>query len=208
MAIQIENLNNLHIDVFKEIGNIGAGNAATALAKMMDRKVDMAVPKVKIIDFRNISDILGGAETPVIGILLNVEGDISGSIMFIMEQHAAKKLVSLLMGQIELEVADVAFNEMEMSALQEVGNILAGSYLSSLSTLTGLKIYPYVPAVAIDMAGAILSVPAIEFGKTGDAVLYIENEFIEGETSVIGDFFLIPEMDSYEILLRALGVVS
>ncbi len=208
MSLSLDNLDNMYIDVLREIGNIGAGNAATALAKIMNKKIDMDVPKAKIIEFKNISEVLGGAETPVIGIMLSVDGDLSGNIMFVLEQKAAKNLVYILMGQIGQAGAAEEFTEMELSALQEIGNILAGSYLSSLSTLTGLKIYPQVPALAIDMAGAILSVPAIEFGKTGDTVLYIETEFIEDDASVVGDFFLIPEVESYEILLKALGVIS
>jgi chemotaxis protein CheC len=96
---------------------------------------------------------------------------------------------------------------MELSALNEIGNIIAGAYLSSLSTLTNMLITSSVPYMAIDMAGAILSVPAIEFGKVGDTVLYIETEFSEGSTKVVGDFFLVPDVDSYETLLKALGVI-
>ena len=102
---------------------------------------------------------------------------------------------------------DVEYNEITLSALKEVGNILTGSYLSALSALTGLKIISGVPALAIDMAGAILSVPAIEFGKTADDVLYIETEFIKGSESIIGDFFLTPDAQSYIRLLETLGAM-
>lgn len=206
MVFNINDLNNLHIDVLREIGNIGAGNAVTALAKMLDRKVDMEVPKVKILEFKDVSDILGGAEIIVAGILLNVSGDINGDILFILQLDAAHILVNMLLSK-PLENSD-DFGEMEISALKEIGNILAGSYLSALSGLTGLDIKPSVPNMAIDMAGAILSVPAIEFGKVGDTVLYIETEFSEGANKVIGDFFLIPDIESYEIMLKALGVLG
>lgn len=206
MTINIDELNNLQIDVLREIGNIGAGNAATALAQLLNQKVDMDVPKVKILEFKDVNEVLGGAETQVIGILLNVTGDITGTIMFILEYRAAHVLVNILMGNPIDEMSD--FTEIGLSALKEIGNILAGSYLSALSSLTNLKIMPSVPEMAIDMAGAILSVPAIEFGKVGDTVLYIETEFTEGVTKVIGDFLLVPDVDSYEILLRALGVIG
>jgi len=206
VTINFNNLSNMHIDVLREIGNIGAGNAVTALAKMLNKKVDMEVPKVKILDFREVNDILGSAEITVVGILLNVQGDLTGSIMFILSLDAAHVLVNMLMGKPLDDSSE--FNEIEISALKEIGNILAGSYLSALSSLTNLKIMPSVPDIAVDMAGAILSVPAIEFGKVGDSVLYIETEFSEGSTRVIGDFFLVPDIDSYEILLKALGVMS
>ncbi|MCX7922398.1 MAG: chemotaxis protein CheC [Clostridia bacterium] len=206
MTININDLNNLQLDVLREIGNIGAGNAATALAKMLNKKVDMDIPKVKILEFKEVTDILGGAESQVIGILLNVTGDITGNIMFILDYFAAQVLVNMLMYK---PINDFnGFSELEFSALKEIGNILAGSYLSALSCLTNMKILPSVPDIAIDMAGAILSVPAIEFGKIGDTVLYIETEFCEGSTKVVGDFFLVPDIDSYETLLKALGVIS
>jgi len=206
MVFDINDLNNLHIDVLREIGNIGAGNAATALAKMLGRKVDMEVPKVRIVEFKDVSDILGGAEMSVVGILLNVHGDIKGNILFVLQIDAAHILVNMLLGKPLENIDD--FNELEISALKEIGNILTGSYISALSALTGLDIKPSVPNMAIDMAGAILSVPAIEFGKVGDTVLYIETEFKEGANRVIGDFFLIPDVESYETMLKALGVLS
>jgi chemotaxis protein CheC len=149
---------------------------------------------------------LGGEEMLVVGILLNVTGDIKGSMMFTMDIHAARQLVNILFGN--KVSSSLEFDELELSALKEIGNILTASYLSALAGLTNLKILPSVPELAIDMAGAILSVPAIEFGKVGDSVLYIETEFSEGVTKVFGDFLLIPDVDSYEVLLKALGVIE
>ena len=205
MGTELNNLNNMHLDVLREIGNIGAGNAATALAKLLNRKIDMDVPRVKILEFKEVNETLGGAELPVVGILLKVAGDLTGNIMFILQQQAAAILINMLMDR-PLDTVQEEFSEIEISALKEIGNILAGSYLSSLSSLTNLKIIPSVPDLAIDMAGAILSVPAIEFGKVGDTVLYIETEFSEGCEKVVGDFFLVPDYDTYDILLKALGV--
>jgi chemotaxis protein CheC len=206
MTISFEELNHLQLDVLKEIGNIGAGNAVTSLAKMLDKRVDMAVPKANILGFDKVTQILGGEEMLVVGILLNVEGDITGSMMFTMDIHAARQLVNILFGN--KVSSSLEFDELELSALKEIGNILTASYLSALAGLTNLKIVPSVPELAIDMAGAILSVPAIEFGKIGDSVLYIETEFSEGITKVFGDFLLIPDVDSYEVLLKALGVIE
>ncbi len=203
--MDISLLNAFHLDILKEIGNIGAGNAATALAKLLDKKVDMKVPQIKIMGFSDVNEVLGGAETPVVGILLEVLGDITGYILFVLEQDAANFLVNILMGNPINQ--EMEYNEITLSALKEVGNILTGSYLSALSNLTGLRIMPDVPALAIDMAGAILSVPAIELGKTTDTVLYIETEFIQGTDKVIGDFFLVPDADSYIRLLNTLGAM-
>jgi len=206
MSISFGELNNMQLDVLKEIGNIGAGNAVTSLAKMIDKRVDMAVPKARILGFDKVSQILGGEEILVVGILLSVSGDITGSIMFILDVNAARQLVNILFAN--KDSTSLEFDELELSALKEIGNILTASYLSALAGLTNLRIMPSVPELAIDMAGAILSVPAIEFGKVGDSVLYIETEFSEGITKVFGDFLLIPDVDSYEVLLKALGVIE
>ncbi len=205
MDIELNSLNTIHLDVLKEIGNIGAGNAATSLAKLLSSKVDMQVPQVKILEFKEVSDILGGAETEVVGILLGMEGDLEGLIMFLLEQKSAHLLVNMLMGRDINSFEE--FSEIDISALQEIGNILTGAYLSSLSTLTNLNIYPTVPQLAIDMAGAILSVPAIEFGKTGDNVLFIETEFIQTDKRVLGDIFMIPDVNSFDKMMKSLGVV-
>lgn len=202
--LDINNINSFHLDVLKEIGNIGAGNAATALAKMLDRKIDMKVPQIRVMKFSEVSDVLGGAETEVAGILLGVNGDITGNILFVLDLISSRRLVNMVMGKPINE--ETEFDSMTCSALQEIGNILAGSYLSSLSNFTNLRILSDVPGLAIDMAGAILSVPAIEFGKSSDTVLYIETEFTYGIDSVIGDFFLVPDEISYVRLLKALGV--
>lgn len=147
----------------------------------------MAVPEVKIMGFDKVSQILGGEEILVVGILLNVTGDLTGNMMFILDINAARKLVNILLGS--NDETNLDFNELELSALKEIGNILTASYLSALAGLTNLKILPSVPELAIDMAGAILSVPAIEFGKVGDSVLYIETEFSEGITKVLETFY-------------------
>ena len=203
-ALDFNAFNGFYLDVLKEIGNIGAGNAATALAKILDKRVDMKVPQIRVMSFSEKSGMLGGEETQIVGILLTVQGDINGNMMFILDLQSAQLLVNFLMGR--PSKTDLEYDEITLSALKEIGNILAGSYLSALSNLTNLQVIPSVPGLAIDMAGAILSVPAIEFGKTSDFVLYIENEFTDGLNSVIGNLFLIPDNESCRRLLSALGV--
>ncbi|HBR03179.1 MAG TPA: CheY-P-specific phosphatase CheC [Ruminiclostridium sp.] len=204
-GLEVNALSCFQLDVLREIGNIGAGNAATALAKLLDKKIDMKVPKINVMKFSEVSDVLGGAETLVVGILLIVQGDISGSLMFILDEQSARILVNILMNK--SHNAKLEYDEMTLSVLKEIGNILAGSYLSALSNLTNLRIMPGVPDLAVDMSGAILSVPAIEFAKDSDSVLYIENEFTDGQESVLGELFLIPDKASFKRLLHALGVV-
>ena len=196
--------------MLKELGNIGAGNATTALAQMIDCKVDMSVPQVKLLEFKEIGAIVGGDDQIMVSIYLQVEGDVEGSMMFILSKSAAAHLVNKLMcgmlGIDEKNVDDYTFGEMECSAIKEVGNIITGAYLNALSGLTNLKIYPSVPQLGIDMAGALLSVPAVEFGVLGDKILLIQTKFSD-EIDLDGYFILIPEMESYEKILTALGVM-
>ena len=205
--IDLEKLEDSQFDVLKEIGNIGAGNATTALATMLNIKVDMSVPNVALLPFDNISSFIGSEEQTVVGILLEIQGDIDGMMMFLFDMKSAHHLVnSLMMRDVHQDENGMAdFSEMEMSALNEIGTIVSGSYLSALSGLTGMKMVSSVPALSIDMLGALLSVPAIEFGKYGDKLLMIQSEFGEDDF-VTGYFLLIPELESYDKILTSLGM--
>lgn len=145
---------------------------------------------------------MGGEEQMVVGIYLAVEGDITGSIMFVLEQHAARDLVSRLMG---MPPSEGEFNEMEISAMKEIGNIITGAYLNSIATMTNLKILPSVPDLSVDMLNAILSVPAIEFGIVGDQILLIQTVFTD-DVDLNGYFILMPDLESYSKMLGALGI--
>ena len=199
------------MDVLKEIGNIGASSAATALSKLVNKRISISLPEIKILKFSNITDIVGGEEVLTVGILQPMTGDITGNIMFLLRLQEAHDLAAFLIREMlnlvkEGDQPVDQFDDMELSALREAGNILISSYLSAISKLTDLSIIPDVPQMAIDMAGAILSVLAIEFGKVGDSVLYIASEFAQDAIKIGGDFFLVPDIESYNTLLRALGV--
>ncbi len=201
--LSLEQVSENYFDVLKEIGNIGAGNAMTALSQMLQCKVDMKVPQVKLLKFAEVGALMGGEEQIMVGVLLGVEGDISGSMMFLVEQSSAKHLVNKVM--MGMASPGVEFTEMELSAMKEVGNIITGAYLNSLSMLTNLKIYPSPPELTVDMAGAILSVPAIQFGTIGDEILLIQSQFYD-EVEIDGYFILIPELESYTKILTSLGL--
>lgn len=194
----------LQMDVLKEVGNIGAGHAATALSKLLDKPVDMMVPKVRMVPFEEIAESVGGIEQVVVAIFLRIEGETPGNMFFILTQESSKRLLRKIVG---IEVEDEEFyTEMEMSALNEIGNILAGSYLSSLADFTNLNMQPTVPSLAIDMAGAILTYGLLQYGEMGDHALLIDTAFLEGKDEVEGHFFLIPDPESFDRIFAALGV--
>lgn len=203
----LNNVDSMQFDVLQELGNIGAGNATTALSSMINTKVDMNVPKVDLLTFEELHEIIGGAETNVAGILVTIDGDIDGMMMFILTKSSALGLIDILFGRpVGTTPEDVELDEMSLSALKEMGNIISGAYISSLSSMTNLTINQSIPYLSIDMAGAILSVPAIEFGKLGDKALLIESQFMEDGNDVKGYFILTPTIDSYNKILKSLGL--
>ncbi len=201
--LSFDEINEKYYDVLKEIGNIGAGNATTAIANMLNLKMNMSVPNVELMPVEKIESAIGSEEQIVVGIMLGVETDIDGSMMYLMDLPSAHHLVNRLMMRDPDYDAD--FDEMDMSALKEIGNIISSAYLSALSGLTNLTITPTVPYISIDMAAAILSVPAIQFGMVGDKALLINTEMGDG-MDISGYFILMPEGDSYEKILSALGM--
>ncbi len=199
----LEDVNNMYFDVLKELGNIGAGNAVSAIANMLGMMIDMNVPSIRMMEASKLGTAVGAEDETIVGIFLEVCVDIEGSMMFLLDIPSARYLVSKLM--MSDASSDKPFDEMELSALKEIGNIIAGSYLSALSSLTNLVIAPSVPYIAVDMAASILSVPAIQFGQFGDNALLIQTE-ICAEVAINGYFILMPEQDSYEKILTSLGI--
>lgn len=199
----LDHINDMYVDVLREIGNIGAGNATTAIAQMLGSKLNMQVPNVELMEASKLGGAICDEEETVVGIFLEVCNDISGSMMFLMKMDSAHVVVNKLM--MRDSNYEEPFDEMDLSALKEIGNIIAASYLSALSTMTNLRIQPSIPYIAVDMAAAILSVPAIQFGQYGDNALFIETEFGD-DVKMQGYFILMPEQESYGKILSSLGI--
>ncbi len=199
----LEEINEKYVDVLRELGNIGAGNATTAIASMLSLRVDMLVPKVELMEASELGAAVCPEEEVIVGIFLELQADIEGSMMFLLKMDSAHYLVNKMMMR-DTDYNE-EFDEMDLSALKEVGNIIAGSYLSALATMTNLVITPSIPYIAVDMAAAVLSVPAIEFGRFGEHALLIETEF-GNDVMIDGYFILMPERGSYDKILTALGL--
>lgn len=205
-----EKITSLHLDVLKEIGNIGAAHAATALSDLLNKKIDMQVPNVSMVSFEEMMEISGGAENVVVGIFLRIEGDVEGSMFFILPIEQGNQFIRHLINEPLFDFLNPPVSELGLSAMQEMGNILSGSYLSALSDFTGLKIYPTVPGLSIDMFGAIISIGLIELSQVSDHVIVINTTIFDDENenleSVHGHFFLLPDPDSFSTIFKALGV--
>ncbi|GFP77130.1 MULTISPECIES: chemotaxis protein CheC [Clostridium] len=195
-------LSALQLDALKEVSNIGAGNAATALSQLLNRKIDMTVPSVNVIDFMDIYNFVSEEEL-VAAVLVKVLGDAPGNILFVFEKSIASNIIEVLTGMKEDE-----FSEMGNSVLCEIGNIISAAYMNSIARLTNLSIMPSVPAVAFDMLSAILSSTFVESAQYSDSVLEIETMLLgEDSENIGGHFYFVPNPGSLEKILNSIGVI-
>lgn len=201
----IEELNEMHIDVLRELGNIGSGNAATSLASFMGKEINVNVPDVKILGFNEVAEYVGGPEKVVMGLLITIDGDIDGMILYIFDGQFVDSVINSFFGSNFTSFGELG--EMELSACGEIGNIMASSYVNALASMTGMTINISVPSITSDMAGAILSVPSAKFAEIGDKVLFIDDSFGIGANKVKSNMILVPEMDSLNKLFERLGVM-
>ncbi|MFJ8234339.1 chemotaxis protein CheC [Ureibacillus sp. NPDC094379] len=204
-------ITSFHLDVLKEIGNIGAAHAATALSDLLGEKIDMKVPKVEMVPFHEMMELAGGSETVVVGVYLRLEGETEGSMFFILPIEQANRFICRLIQDETFDFNGPNVSELGLSAMQEMGNILSGSYLSALSDFTGLKIFPTVPGLSVDMFGAIVSTGLIEISQVSDQVMVINTSIVEEDqdlsNAVHGQFLLLPDPDSFDSIFKALGVM-
>jgi chemotaxis protein CheC len=203
---QIEDFNAMQQDIFREIANIGAGHASSALSMLLECAVEQDVPEVKLVPLGDMIDILGGAEREVVSVAMEVSGSISGYLLAILDFEQAKHIIETIRNQpLEKPTAGFPFSPIDESALKEAVNITGGSYLTAISQMTGLNLYPTSPTATLDMLGAVLSVALVQAGLDGDYVLYFKSGLFSSEQSFTGDLLLIPDQESYGTLLRSLG---
>lgn len=193
-------LSMIQLDALKEVSNIGAGNAATALSMLLNKKVDMSVPSVNVVRLEDIVEETG--ENEVAGTVVRVLGDIAGNILLVFEEDTVKKIIGRLIGS-----EDGIDSEMGQSVLCEIANIISASYMNSIAQLTNLEIAPSVPAVAYDMLGAILTTTFIESNQYDEYILDIETIFLDDtEENIGGHFYYIPMPGSLEKILKSIGI--
>jgi len=206
----MDEIKTIHLDILKEIGNIGAGNAATALSTLLNQKVDMSVPKVEVVSFNEMMDLVGGPENVVVSIYFRIDGDAPGSMYFVMSLEQATSIIRRLIGDSTFTIEQIENHPFAVSAIQEVGNILIGSYVSSLSDFTQLNLQHTVPSLSIDMFGAIISYGLMEIGQVSDVAIVVDTVFFAESDSkneeLNGHFFLLPDPDSFTKIFSSLGI--
>jgi len=197
-------MDEIQLDALKEVGNIGAGNAITSLATLLDRRVDMSIPRVGIVDLNAFVQLAGGEESCSAGVYMRVEGDAPGHIAFLMPYHAACRLVDSLLGYPDGTISEL--DELGASAILEVGNILASSYQSALCEMIGLDMHSSPPALAVDMTTSILSAIASTFEEMQESILTIVTHIDCLLGSLEGYFIYIPDEGSLTQILQILGL--
>ena len=203
MLSKYSDLDDIALDVLREIGNIGTGHATTALSAMTGKNIDIDIPIIRIISYQDAPGLLGGAEEYKIGILLRVEG-FNGIFMFLLNEEFTKEMLETLL---DVPVTDVReLDELAKSAICETGNIMCCSYITALSKLTGKEMHVSVPSLCADMVGALLSVPMILYGYQCDELMFIENKFRFDDRSFLSHILFLPELDALEDLLSSLGI--
>jgi len=201
---ELNELNEMHLDILKEIGNIGAGNAATSLSSMLSKRIDMNVPEVSILNYDDIIESMDGAENVVIGILVGFSADIDGVILFLLRKEFVHLVLNSLLGTELKSFEDIT--EMDMSALSEIGNIMVSSYVNSIASLANMKIDITVPSLTIDMSGALLEAVTAEFAEAAEKVIFIREKYFCQNETVYSHMILLPSMTSLKILMNRFGI--
>lgn len=203
---EIRDLQPMQLDALREVANIGAGHAATALSQMIGGRIMISVPRINVTRMEDVPEQIGDAENPVAAVLLKMVGDITGHTLLVFPIPAARRMAELMMHKPEGSIAEMGM--MEESAIKEAGNILSSAYLNALSEFMGMILQPSPPHLVVDMAAAILTTTYLEFSANYDYVFCVESEFLMSETDehLKGFFLLLPHPASLTKILQAIRV--
>jgi chemotaxis protein CheC len=203
MTLDLRDLQAIQLDALREVSNMGAGHAATALSQMTNTRIMIKVPRLQVVPLEEVPEVVGNPDQVVAAVLMHMLGDLTGRTLLIFPRNAAMRLAEILLHR-EPGSAQV-FGELEQSAIKEAGNILSAAYMNALSDFMGLMLLPSVPSLVIDLLGAVLTTAYTNFGHERDVVFCIQTEFaMDGDRTVEGQFLLLPDLESLQIILRSI----
>ena len=202
----IRSLKAHQLDALREVANIGAGHAATALSQMTGGTIMISVPTINIARLEDVPPQISGPEEPVAAVLMNMLGDLTGRTLLVFPHPTAVRLSEIMLSR--PRGREFELSEIEQSAIKEAGNILSGAYLNALSEFMGLMLLPSPPSLAVDMSSAVLTTAYLQFGTDRDYVFCVETEFFMHELKerLRGFFLLLPDDASLHAILRAVRV--
>lgn len=199
-----DEMNGMGLDLLREIGSIGTGNAATSLSTLLSKGIRMTLPEVKILGYNEAIKELGDPEEIVAAVLVKMSGEINGIMLFILKLDFINEVLGQIMSN---KVEDYSqLTVISMSALEEIGNIIISSYVNAMSSLSGVTIQLSVPNIAINMLGGILSVPMVEFGYETDKMMMIRCQFIVDRIVLHSELIMMPDIQSLNFLMEKLGI--
>ena len=205
MAIsRYEEMNDMKLDIFKEMGSIGGGNAATALSSMLNARVSMALPRAEILEFNDALARLGDPEIVIAGVLVELTGEIQGIMLFIIPEEFSDEVLFRMLGKTRTALLEL--DEIESSVLTEIGIIVISSYVTALSSLAGVEVELSVPQLAVNMLGGIMSLPMAMMGQQSDRIMMVTGEFNIDDKALNSGMLLLPNVESLNILMKKLGV--
>lgn len=208
MAYQyMEQFSSMHLDVLREIGNIGSGNAATALASLLNTVVDIEVPVISLISYEKVADYLGGKNTKALGMTVELEGDISGCMLQVIHLDFARKLINTFYTK---EITDLSqIDDMDISVVREMSNITTAAYVNSMAVMTQLFINIRPPESYCDNVSNLVAIPAEKLSRSfDDQVLYIDEKLHVGDTEINSGLILVLDSNSIQVLFQKLGMPS
>lgn len=199
--IDLRDLKEIQLDALREVSNIGAGHAATALSQMTKSRIMIAVPRLQVARLEDVPELMDNPEEVVAAVLMHMLGDLTGRTLLVFPRRSAMRLSEILLRR--PRGSSHVFGELEQSAIKEAGNILSAAYMNALSDFMGLMLLPSVPSLVIDLCAAVLTTTYTNFGHERDYVFCIQTEFaMDEEEPVAGQFLLLPDVESLEIMLR------
>jgi chemotaxis protein CheC len=200
---ELLSLKPMQLDALREVANIGAGHAATALSQMTNQTIMISVPTINITPLEEVPPHIGNPEEPVAAVLMNMVGDLAGKTLLVFPRSTAIRMAEIMIKRPHVTAGELS--ELEQSAIKEAGNILSGAYMNALSDFMGLMLMPSPPSLAIDMSQAVLTTAYLQFSCDRDLVFCVETEFLmqDANERLRGFFLLLPELESLRAILRA-----
>jgi chemotaxis protein CheC len=199
----VRSLKTLQLDALKEVANIGAGHAATALSQLTNRRIMISVPQINIARLEEVPELLGNPQEVVAAVLMHMLGDLTGRTLLLFPERVGRRLCDMLLRRAPGTTA--AFEIIEQSCLKETGNILSGAYMNALSDFMGMLLLPSVPSLVVDLSAAVLTTTYLNFGHDRDFVLSVETEFhIDSAEGLRGHFLLLPDLASLKAIFDAI----
>ena len=199
----VRDLKALQVDALREVANIGAGHAATALSQMTDRRIMISVPQIQVARLEEVAGLIGDPQDVVAAVLMHMLGDLTGRTLLMFPERVGLRLCDMLLRRSPGTTR--AFETIEQSCIKEAGNILSGAYMNALSDFMGMLLLPSVPSLVVDLSAAVLTTTYLNFGHDRDFVFCVETQFhIDSEEGLRGHFLLLPDLASLRAIFDAI----